>query len=234
MRVPPLNRSQIEDAASDLILGYEISTGRPACPPIPVEDIIERYLDLRLGFVDFHETVGSSDILGATYLEERLICANESLLRKGSEGRLNFTFAHEAGHWVLHRKLVVSVPKDALGRTAILCRSGDARKPIEWQADYFAACLLMPARFVLPAFETSFGTKPLVLVNVESHFSGPCYVEPCVCNWPHIAQAVSKAGRFDNVSKQAVIIRLQELGLVVNETAMPMNWKSIRLSTATA
>jgi hypothetical protein len=234
MKVPYLTRWQIEQSASDLIFGYEIDTGTRIRPPIPVEDIIERYLQLRIGFVDFAKTLGIEDVLGATYIDEKMICADKQLLETGLEGRLNFTFAHETGHWVLHRKLVDPAAAGPVNRTAILCRIRDAKKPIEWQADYFAACLLMPAMFVIPAFESAFGPPPLVLVNFENRYSGPCYIEPCGRNWPRIADTLIKAGGFDNVSKQAAIIRLQELGLVINETDMPMNWESIRSTAATA
>ena len=170
--------------------------------------------------------------MGATYVDRGLICANKDLLGNGFEGRLNFTFAHEAGHWVLHRNLVNPVSTGGGDRTAIFCRAREAKMPMERQADFFAACLLMPQQFLFAAFEKTFGNKPLV-VNFESKISGPCYTEPCVCNWPHIAATVIEAGGFSNVSKQAVIIRLQELGLVINETSMPMNWKSIRSLAAT-
>ena len=61
------------------------------------------------------------------------------------KGRLIFTCAHEVGHWCLHRRYV-----DIAGRTSeeegvVLCRTDKTQKlPVEWQADYFAGCLLMP------------------------------------------------------------------------------------------
>jgi Zn-dependent peptidase ImmA (M78 family) len=192
-----------------------------------VEDIIERHLEVHIGFVDFYAALGVSGVLGATYVEKRRIYVNKALLDDGFEGRLNFTFAHEAGHWVLHRHLVADCDDPELPRTQFLCRKKDAKKPIEWQADYFAACLLMPQTSVQDAFEAAFGPDPLRLINVQSKLSGPCYNEPSVCNWPWIAAAVREAGRFTNVSKQALIIRLQELGLVINETALPMNWQAV-------
>ena len=61
------------------------------------------------------------------------------------------TVAHEIGHWLLH------INKEAVGKfierqelgieTAIkplLCRSVTSQRGIEWQAQYFASCLLMP------------------------------------------------------------------------------------------
>ena len=72
---------------------------------------------------------------------------------EGKEGRLAFTLAHEGGHWYLHRPLIEmdqvtatlfgkdDVPK----QPTIFCRSSQKKAAAEWQADRFAAALLMPA-----------------------------------------------------------------------------------------
>ncbi len=62
------------------------------------------------------------------------------------------------------------------------------------------------------------------LYNVKSVFCGPVYFDPCAENWPKIAGVVKEAGGFSNVSKQAMIIRLQDLGLVQNETRARLSW----------
>jgi hypothetical protein len=69
-----------------------------------------------------------------------------------------------------------------------------------------------------------YGPKPLIIYNVKTSFCGPLYYEPCVENWPMIAAKIRKAGNFENVSKQAMIVRLQGLGLVINETRARMSW----------
>ena len=197
-------------------------------PPIPVEDIIERYFDLRIQYIDFERKYGEPDILGATNVDERLIFADENLARYNAEGRLNFTFAHETGHWVLHRRLVRNFESKEGKKPLILCRTRDAKSQIEWQANYFASCFLMPEPYVRTAYENAIGSQPLRLINETAGLSGPCYTEPCVAQWPRIANAVQGTGGFTNVSKQAIIIRLQNLGLVINETPVPMNWQAAR------
>ncbi|MGA9260334.1 MAG: ImmA/IrrE family metallo-endopeptidase [Desulfobacterales bacterium] len=231
MKVPWLPKSGIETIATDVLAGYEEMIGAPVAPPIPVEDVIERYLDLRIGFMDFEKTYGFHGVLGAIYVKDRLIYADNALLEDHSEGRLNFTFAHEAGHWVLHRKFVTHAEDSRAERTAIICRKKDAKKPAEWQADFFAACLLMPEKWIKSAFEESIGTRPLLLHNEQRSLSGFHYIEPCVCNWPFIARAIQNTGGFSNVSKQAIIIRLQELGLVVNETTAEIGWHRKQYAT---
>ena len=226
MKVPWLPKSGIQLIVDDVIAGYESKIGCVVAPPIPVEDIIERYFNLKIGFMEFEKKFGINGILGATYVKKGLICANAKLLNGYNEGRLVFTFAHEVGHWVLHRKLVIDDGDSNAERTAILCRKKDARKPIEWQADYFAACLVLPEKWVRLAFKESIGNQPLKFYNENRTLDSTVYIEPCVSNWPFIAQAVQKTGGFSNVSKHAVIIRLQELGLIINETPVKVGWES--------
>lgn len=62
------------------------------------------------------------------------------------------TIAHEIGHWLLHidhNALAVFKQRmtPEIEMTIIkpfLCRSSNTQQKIEWQAQYFASCLLMP------------------------------------------------------------------------------------------
>ncbi|CAB1074379.1 hypothetical protein JY97_15785 [Alkalispirochaeta odontotermitis] len=318
MNVPWLSKKSIAAAADGVIAGYEAKVKRRVQPPIPVENIIERGLELRLGFADLRKNLKLDDVLGATFVKKKMICVDQSLAEYQNEGRLCFTFAHETGHWVLHRKLVDQACRTGVMRAAtrlrpnkpestghvefvsdldrtkipdgfgavspndfkqykggftrlrpnkpestglvefvsdldrtkrpdgfgvvspndfkqyrggfIFCRIRDAKEPIEWQADYFASCLLMPEGAVRDAFRQFFGSRPLILYNVKSAYSGPVCFDPCVETWPRIAGAVRNAGGFSNVSRQAMIIRLQDLGLVKNETQARLSWKKASMT----
>jgi len=225
MKVPWLTKKSIAAAANRVVADYETKIEHRVQPPVPVENIIERGLGLQLGFADLRKKLNLTDVLGATYVKEGLICADRSLAESQNEGRLCFTLAHEAGHWVLHRDLVVQACRTGRGRAVIFCRVKDARKPLEWQSDYFASCLLMPEEAVKEAFGNCYGSGPLILYNVKSAFNGPVCFDPCVDTWPKIAGLVKEAGGFSNVSKQAMMIRLQDLGLVRNETRVPLSWR---------
>jgi hypothetical protein len=225
MIVPWLSKKKIADYASNLIEDYTHIVHRDVNPPIPIEDIIERGLNLQLGFANLRKKLEMDDVLGATFIRQRRICVDESLLNHKSEGRLCFTFAHEIGHWILHRELINYACRSNSLAGFIFCRMQDAKKPIEWQADYFASCLLMPAEQIRDTFYHIFGPRPLTIYNLKSAFCGPICFDPCVENWPAIAAKVKQVGGFSNVSKQAMIIRLQELGLVKNETRTQLSWQ---------
>jgi Zn-dependent peptidase ImmA (M78 family) len=229
MKIPWLPKKKIVRQAEGVITNYEAKTGNQVAPPIPIDDIIETGLNLKRGCIEFEDNMIGSDILGATYVKQRLLCVNKKLLINKFEGRLNFTWAHEVGHWVLHRQFVVPEAHTLSDQGTILCRSRDSKRPIEWQADYFASCLLMPEKLIQDAFMKAYGPWPLKVCNVKSKLNGPLYFDPCIKNWHCIADAVRETGGFSNVSKQAMIIRLQNLGLVVNQTNVRMDWKYTRL-----
>ncbi len=59
------------------------------------------------------------------------------------------TIAHEIGHWVLHINQDVIenckfIEKQSIKVDPLLCRNEVNLSGIEWQAQYFASCLLMP------------------------------------------------------------------------------------------
>lgn len=229
MKVPWVSKKHIALKAGHLLDTFQASAGYRVKPPIPVEEIIERTLGLKLIYADLTKILGAGDVLGATYVESRTVCINERLFEQGGEGRLVFTCAHEAGHWVLHRRYVVSQGNGRLpDKRAFVCRAINAKAPIEWQADYFAACLLMPEREIREAFEKVCGPNPLVINSVGSTSeSGPSSEGPCLEQWPLISAAMCEAAGFSNVSKQAMIIRLQELGLLINKTSAGLSWQTL-------
>ena len=226
MIVPWMPKKRIAAAAAGVIETYQSRHKQPVNPPVPIEDIIERGLNVSLSYSDLKKKLDLDDVLGATFVDRKVICVDESLLRDRLEGRLCFTFAHEAGHWVLHREHINRACRQGAAESFIFCRIKDAKQKIEWQADYFAACLLMPEPAVKQAFYKCYGSGPLTLYNVKSAFSGPICFDPCVENWPQIAGMVKEVGAFSNVSNQAMIIRLQDLGLVKNETGSRMSWNA--------
>ena len=103
LKVPFLKPDEIESAVVDLRRKFSKWTGAPLRPPIPIDDIVEKYLRLSFAIIDLRAKLGIRDVLGATWFDEQRVCVDQSL--EGQEGRYSFTLAHEVGHWVLHRPL---------------------------------------------------------------------------------------------------------------------------------
>jgi Zn-dependent peptidase ImmA (M78 family) len=225
MNVPWISKENIALKALDLIENFQALAEYEVKPPIPVEDIIERYLGLRLLYDDLHKVFGR-DVLGAVYVESKAICINERLFESSSEGRLVFTIAHEVGHWVLHRKYLEAQETDR-SKQIIVSKKGNSKDTIEWQADFFASCLLMPEKEIREAFERVCSPEAIVVKHSMNEAGGGSGEEPFVEQWPFIAAAMCEAGGFSNVSKHAMIIRLQDLGLLINKTKKKMDWAAV-------
>ena len=71
MNVPWLSKETISRKATELIDGFQALAKYEVKPPIPVEDIIERYLGLRLIYDDLTRVFGR-DVLGTVYVESKL------------------------------------------------------------------------------------------------------------------------------------------------------------------
>ena len=227
MKVPLLSKREITDVAERMLADFQKEEGHMIYPPIPVEDIIERHLNLNLDYVAMETRPNEPAVLGAIYIHDRLIKINTGMTQDRNVGRLAFTCAHEAGHWALHRRIVEAANRKEGCPPVILCRKKREYQPIEWQANYFAASLLMPEEAVIEGFKKAFGVDILFLHNIEETFSGfGDYYDPCADNWPFIADKVCRYGGFLNVSKQAMIFRLQELGRVKNLSQRALNWKN--------
>ncbi|WP_300902721.1 ImmA/IrrE family metallo-endopeptidase [uncultured Clostridium sp.] len=69
------------------------------------------------------------------------------------EGFLNFTCAHEIGHWILHvdesniEQVEFKIKTEE--KEKLICRDTMKKEPIEIQADMFAANLLMPSQVII-------------------------------------------------------------------------------------
>src|SRR5262245_1962295 len=115
LRVPYIAEETIERDAEALLAQYAHSKGVEIKAPIPIEDIVEKHLKLRVEFNDLRRLLGlpggrKPDIFGAIWLESGEIVIDESLDPEEhplKEERYRFTLAHEGGgHWRLHRPLI--------------------------------------------------------------------------------------------------------------------------------
>ena len=237
--VPYLYEEGIERDASLLLAQFAQARGVTIAPPIPIEDIVEKHLKLSIEFDDTHRLFGiprparRPDILGAIFFDEARIVIDESLdpdVDPDKEGRYRFTLAHEGGgHWRLHRHLFCATHPGSSAvppAPSVVCRSSRAKDRVEWQADFYASCLLMPRDLVFAAWAEEFpDRKPRVIKPsqaVDHPFVEVPRVEWSFCGVDEIESendaldriAAPLAERF-LVSSIAMRIRLEKLGLLL-------------------
>lgn len=207
-----LTDDEIDSAASELLRRYSKWCSLPVAAPIPMDAIIEKFLKITFEVCDLQAMLGPG-VLGATWFDQKIIRVDESLEQQ--EGRLSFTMAHEVGHWVLHRpqyeadQVTVPLFKNEQDEPlpAIVCRSSQKKTRPEWQADQFAARLLMPPRLVRAAFTALAGGEPVLLDDAAGQTTR-------FGSLGELAALVMSKGNFSNVSNEAMRIRLKDLKLV--------------------
>ena len=214
-------------------------------PPIPIEDIVEKHLKLGIEFDDMHRlldirapaSVSIPTSSGRSWFDDRRIVIDESLdpeENPSKEGRYRFTLAHEGGgHWRLHRHLFAKDPAQVSffnepAPPSVVCRSSQAKEPVEWQADFYASCLLMPRKLVMAAWDEMFPDRKPRVLRPEMPIGHP-YVE-IERMTDEFGNSIG-AGADDNVlenfarplaeqflvSPIAMRIRLEKLGLLHRE-----------------
>jgi IrrE N-terminal-like domain len=238
--VPYLADEMIERDAARLLAEYAHARGIVIAPPIPIEVIVEKHLKLGIEFDDTHKLFGvprsglEPDILGAMFFDDARIVIDESLdpeENPAKEGRYRFTLAHEgSGHWRLHRHLFANDPTQAalFGGSAapsIVCRSSQAKERVEWQADFYASCLLMPRKLIFAVWDEAFPDRKQRVLQPARPIEHP-FVEIARFerHIPGTERTVSDDQALDSFAKPfaekflvspiAMRIRLEKLGLL--------------------
>ena len=235
-KLPFMTDQEFEDEAALLLAEFGRKHGQVARPPIPIDEIVELYLELKLELLDMNALFGVDDVHGALWVNERRIGIDQRFDPQANPkmlGRYHFTLAHEAGHWRLHRKLFQrkanqpTLLPESTSRPEYICRSSD-RDPIEIQADKFAASLMMPKEFIRRTWHELRGAiEPIYLDDLKNdaafvaasgmerrlHFkSGPNAEDDALLEC--IAQPI--ADRFE-VSAPAMRNRLESMKLLIRK-----------------
>lgn len=231
----------IEKDAQALLAEYAQARGTAIEVPIPIDDIIEKHLKIGLEFDDTHRLFGvprsgigsDPDILGAIYFDQKRIVIDESLdpdANPAKEGRYRYTLAHEVGHWRLHRGLFGKDPAQMSllepdAAPSVVCRTSQAKERIEFQADLYASCVLMPRKLVFAAWDDAFPDRKQRVLRPATPIDHP-FVEIArfECRIPGAESSEIDDQALDSFAKPfaqrflvspiAMRIRLERLGLL--------------------
>lgn len=151
-------KPSIERRANDLLERMQLTPNWEPVWPFEASQVAD-FLDLGIVW-DRIEPDETGAIAARILPGDRQIEINEDIL-KLPKGFQESTIAHEIGHWMLHvnysavetdvEPLELGIEVDPVVQQPFVCRahSGISElESIEWQAQYFASCLLMP-RYIL-------------------------------------------------------------------------------------
>jgi Zn-dependent peptidase ImmA (M78 family) len=152
--VPILAAQQVEDVATEVLQKHcPRVLAKPAMTPvIELIQALSKTSGIQYAIADLGFR-GHAKVLGKVSFAKKALLLDISLTTE-REVQMRFTAAHEVGHWVLHRwnymNWKFANPKSNTGELEddekSICRL-DERTPqdwLEWQANVFAASLVMP------------------------------------------------------------------------------------------
>lgn len=186
-----ISKLEIEAAALEVLMSMEAQANCPLKWPLDSTTVAEF-----LGLDIVWDTIPDDEqgqIAARILPLEKLIEINENIPQlQGGFGES--TIAHEIGHWVLHidveeveRQIRLQTKGVNLSIEPLLCRTANDLDGIEWQAQYFAGCLLMPQYILTKITEGKELNK-----------------------WQHLYQIAAELG----VTISNLIHRLQDLGWI--------------------
>lgn len=140
-----MKSSEIEKVANETLIKAGITA-----PKIMADNIAEFTYGLELEWRNLNQC-SEGKVLAAISVQRRIIYLNESLETelKNCPGRMNFSIAHELGHWLLHQNSA-QVRLPTFEEEVLICRGLDNKTDDrERQANLFATYLLMPEKFIV-------------------------------------------------------------------------------------
>ncbi|MBS1728014.1 MAG: ImmA/IrrE family metallo-endopeptidase [Armatimonadetes bacterium] len=174
---------------SERLMLWHRSTLRPLQLPVDIEEIVEVVEQISVSYITEQDCL-DDNVLGAYDFRDDRLLVRDSF---DNVGRQRFTWAHEYGHFVLHRphylQGVFDFDDESSQGLRVYRGVIDRRDMLEVQANIFAAQILMPKSLVFELFKE------------ERHLlSGD--------------QMVARLATEAAVSKMAARIRLQDLKIL--------------------
>lgn len=198
--VPYLSKNKISLMAEDIYNRYKSETGKL--------DVLKILQDFKIT-LDATEKIIDSDTLAEINFSQRKI----TLFGKNyfTDTQLNFALAHEIGHFFLGHDQYLKVEYQTI-KTSKNIESKNSLPinldRIEYQANYFAACLLLPQTPLTTIF-----IKLIQRYNITYRGFSLLYIDEQPCNLDNYNKVCIPIANFFMVSQEALKIRLTELGL---------------------
>lgn len=154
------------------------------------------------------------------YVQANSVILDNTLKHNRQEGRLLFTALHESGHFLLHPLMYhVGMIMQAKLSPVLLCerdsieitKEKDFEKSGGWkeyQADYFASCLAMPNKTVVPLLREVMDFNGYYEDIIEYHNSGDQ-------NYFFVANTLTNLLMYKyGVSKRSAQLKIKKLGII--------------------
>jgi Zn-dependent peptidase ImmA (M78 family) len=219
-----LSRDDIDREAERVALHFDPSAFHRTTSP--VYEVVRGFQDDYSVPFSFGQDLGFSQsgrkVVGRFYFGSRRI-AIDGILPLDSP-RFRWTLSHEIGHLVLHRKIdprTITGGAPELVDTRVQLRFGRAAQRsgldwVEWQANKFAAALLLPRPILFNALSS-------VQKELDVRRPGSIYLDDQRHNIAAYVTTLQKLVALLAVSRTMLRIRLIDLGLLVDARPFHQN-----------
>ncbi len=202
--VPYLEREKIESKAATILSEVAYNSGS-----IPLTSICD-YLKVSKSLTVNRNENLPSGVLGQITFNPGIISIDNN--QASTNDRIRFTLAHELGHFILgHGKFMARETcheKDIAIDDTNTIDLKDVRR-MEWQANYFASCLLLPKE----QFEKEF-FRQAQIHELSDRGHGLLYLDDQICNINTFNNVTAPLINNFQVSRTVVKLRLMKLGFL--------------------
>lgn len=209
--IPYLESLEVEDSALNMLSDIQYVSGS-----VPLDAICGQ-LNEKFGLIVKRNTQLRKGVLGKISFDPDIISIDDN--QASTIKRSRFTLAHELGHFYLnHGKFMSreSCYKEEVDTNNIGSIDLNDVRRMEWQANYFASCLLLPKE----QFKKEF-YKQTLLHGLSNHGHGLLYLDDQKCNIENFLKVTASLKHTFEVSRRVIKIRLQKLGLLNDVQKMP-------------
>ena len=204
LSVPYVDKEELEELSFSVLSEIKYENG-----PVPLEDVCE-FLRDKLGLVVQRNFQLNKGVLGCIAFDPDVISIDA--FQASSSERIRFTLAHEIGHFILeHRKFMVREScheEDIEVEYSESVNLKDVRR-MEWQANYFASCLLLPRE----QFKKEF-FRQAIFHELFDRGHGLLYLDDQKCNVDTFFEVTSPLVQNFQVSRSVVKLRLLKMGFL--------------------
>nr|VFJ64957.1 MAG: Restriction endonuclease [Candidatus Kentron sp. FW] len=203
--VPYKGKQEIETASLRILSEIGYKHGQ-----VPLDKICE-LLNERFELVVERNAQLDKGVLGQISFGPDVIVIDDS--QASIPERVRFVLAHEIGHFILgHHKFMAreSCHEEDVDLENSESVNIEDIKRMEWQANFFASCLLLPKK----QFEGEFSKQEVKLHQLSDRGFGLLYLDEQRCNIDTFRKVTSPLMREFQVSRSVVKIRLSELGFL--------------------
>jgi Zn-dependent peptidase ImmA (M78 family) len=210
LSVPYMERQEVEERAFNILSEIQYKSGA-----VPLDTICD--LLGRSGLVVRRNSQLVKGVLGQISFGPDIIDIDDS--QASTPQRARFTMAHELGHFALdHQRFMVRescYKEDIDVEDSGTVNLKDVRR-MEWQANYFASCLLLPKE----QFEKEFFRQAL-LHELSDRGYGLLFLDDQRCNIDTFYKVTAPMMQKFLVSRSVVKLRLLKLGFLNEAQRMP-------------